>query len=73
MIAPTGDQWRAFVDLLPPEEYYGDPATALEAQRTQTQFNVIDLEGGWKVDFIVRKRSGGGRGSAPPLGSGLSP
>lgn len=46
---------QAFVDLLPPAEYYVDPASALEAQQTETQFNVIDLEGGWKVDFIVRK------------------
>ncbi len=55
VIAPTPDQVRAFVRLLPPAEYYVDEATAVEAARLESQFNVIDLAAGWKVDLIVRK------------------
>ena len=35
--------------------WYVDGEAALEAQRTQGQFNAIDPSSGWKVDFIVRK------------------
>ena len=35
--------------------FYVDRATALSAWRTRSQFNAIDPESGWKVDFIVRK------------------
>ncbi len=55
VIAPSADRLGKFVDSLSPEQYYVDRGTALEAQRTESQFNVIDLEGGWKVDLIVRK------------------
>lgn len=55
VIAPTADQIRALVKLLPPSEYYVDEDTALDAQRRQGQFNVIDLAAGWKVDLIIRK------------------
>jgi hypothetical protein len=55
VIAPSEDRLQKFIDMLPPDEYYLDRDTALEALRTESQFNVIDLEGGWKVDLIVRK------------------
>jgi hypothetical protein len=55
VIAPTLDQVRALVKLLPESEYYVDEEAALTAQRTQGQFNVIDFATGWKVDLIVRK------------------
>jgi hypothetical protein len=29
--------------------------TALEALNDESQFNVIDLETGWKIDFIIRR------------------
>jgi hypothetical protein len=32
-----------------------DPDTAREAVTRRTQFNVIDMSTGWKVDLIVRK------------------
>jgi predicted nucleotidyltransferase len=34
---------------------YVDRDAALEARRTQGQFNAIDPESGWKVDLIVRR------------------
>jgi hypothetical protein len=55
VIAPTVDQLRALVRLLPPDEYYIDEGAALDAQRRRSQFNIIDLATGWKIDLIVRR------------------
>jgi hypothetical protein len=55
VISPTPDQVRAFVNQLPRTEYYVDENAALEAVRSEGQFNVIDLATGWKIDLIVRK------------------
>ncbi len=55
VIAPTPDQLRALAALLPATEYYVDLNAALEAQRREGLFNVIDLATGWKMDFIIRK------------------
>ena len=55
VIAPTHDQVRALVRLLPKTEYYVDEAAALDAATREGMFNVIDLATGWKVDFIIRK------------------
>jgi hypothetical protein len=45
----------AFVQSLPPEEYYADADMARDAFRRRSMFNVVDHSSGWKVDFIVRK------------------
>lgn len=55
VIAPTPEQLRALVGLLPHTEYYVDLDAALDAQRRQTQFNMVDFATGWKVDLIIRK------------------
>jgi hypothetical protein len=55
VISATPEQLRTLVGLLPKQEYYLDAGAALEAQRQQGQFNVIDLATGWKVDLIIRK------------------
>ena len=55
VIAPTAEQLRALVKLLPRDEFYVDEGAALEALRFEGQFNLVDLRTGWKVDFIVRK------------------
>jgi hypothetical protein len=55
VIAPSLDQIRAFVKLLPESEYYVDEAAAVDAHERGGQFNVIDFATGWKVDLIVRK------------------
>ena len=55
VISPAPDQLRALVRLLPDSEYYVDEEAALDAQRRQSQFNVIDFATGWKIDLIIRK------------------
>ena len=55
VIAPTEDQLRELVAAMPPDAYYVDLDAALDALRRRSQFNVIDLETGWKVDLIVRR------------------
>lgn len=55
VIAPTESQLRDLVESLPPEAYYVDLEAALDALRRRSQFNVIDLDTGWKVDLIVRR------------------
>lgn len=55
VIAATPDQIRTLLRALPPAEYYADEAAALDAHRQESQFNVIDLATGWKIDLICRK------------------
>ena len=55
VIAPTPDQLRTLVRLLPETEYYVDLEAALDAQRRQSQFNIVDFATGMKVDLIIRK------------------
>jgi hypothetical protein len=55
VIAPTADQIRVLVTLLPGTEYYVDENAALDALDRQGQFNVIDFATGWKIDLIIRK------------------
>jgi hypothetical protein len=55
VIEATPLQLKAFIESLPPAEYYVDLNAALEAQRRESLFNVIDLTSGWKIDFIFRK------------------
>ena len=55
VIEATAAQLRTFVQSLPADEYYADLDAALEAQRKESLFNVIDLATGWKIDLIIRK------------------
>jgi hypothetical protein len=55
VIATTPQQLRRLIALFPREDYYVDEGAALEAHRTQAQFNIIDLATGWKVDLIIQK------------------
>ena len=48
-------QLRAFARALPDDRFYVAEEAALEALRYETQFNVIDMATGWKVDLIPRK------------------
>lgn len=43
------------VDSLHEGGFYADREAALEALRTEGQFNAIDTRSGWKVDLILRK------------------
>jgi hypothetical protein len=55
VIAPTESQLRDLVGNLPPEVYYVDLEAAHDALRQRTQFKVVDLDTGWKIDLIVRR------------------
>ena len=55
VIAPSPDQLQALVRFLPEREYYVDLEAALDPHMRETQFNVVDLVTGWKMDLIIRK------------------
>ena len=55
VVEATPAKLEALRQLLPQTEYYVDVATALEAHRQRSMFNIIDLTTGWKVDLIFRK------------------
>lgn len=55
VVAPTDDQFRRLVALLPTDEYYVEAGAAMHAQRNRGQFNIVDLATGWKIDLIIRK------------------
>lgn len=55
VIAATPEQLRSLVNALESAEYYAELQEALEAQRRQSLFNIIDLRSGWKIDLIFRK------------------
>ena len=55
VIAPTLTQLRAFVRSLAEADYYVSENAAEEALKTQSMFNVIDLQTGWKIDLIIRR------------------
>ena len=55
VIDPTAAALERFVEGLDPERFYVSPEAAREAWRRRGQFNVVDLETGWKVDLILCK------------------
>ncbi|MEX1367890.1 MAG: hypothetical protein AB1Z98_32475 [Nannocystaceae bacterium] len=56
VIEIDADGVRDLLRSLPEERFYASEDAALEAIRQQTQFNVIDMDTGWKADLIPRKR-----------------
>jgi len=55
VIEPTPAQLRALMEGFPADARYASLAAALEAREQESQFNLIDLATGWKVDLIIRK------------------
>ena len=55
VISPTRPQLRMLLRAFPPDRYYAEEGSALEALDQEAQFNVIDGDTGWKVDFIIRR------------------
>jgi hypothetical protein len=55
VIDPTPTSLDALLASLPEDEYYVDADAAHDALKRRSQFNLIDLASGWKVDLIVRK------------------
>ncbi len=49
------ERLRRFAEALHAAGIYMDTETAIEALRTEGQFNAIDPSSGWKADLIVRK------------------
>jgi hypothetical protein len=56
VIAPTLGSLNQLLKQFPEEQYYASREAALQAYGSEGMFNVIDLETGWKVDFIIRKQ-----------------
>jgi len=54
VISATAEQIRKLNGTLP-ERYFYDLESALEALRHRSMFNVLDMEDGWKIDFIFQK------------------
>jgi hypothetical protein len=46
---------EALLKQFPAADYYVDADAARDALRRRSQFNLIDMATGWKVDFIVRR------------------
>jgi hypothetical protein len=55
VIDPTPATLERLLEQLVPERFYVSATAAREALAMRRQFNVIDLESGWKVDLILRK------------------
>lgn len=55
VVDPTLASLESLLRQLPAESYYVDADVARDALRRRSQFNVIDMDSGWKLDFIVRK------------------
>lgn len=54
VIDPTREQLDQFLSLLE-ANYYHSSEAAHEALARRLMFNIIDLQGGWKADLIIRK------------------
>ncbi len=54
VIAPTEQQLLQFVDSLG-EDYYVSLEAARDALVNKSMFNIIDIQNGWKADFVIRK------------------
>jgi hypothetical protein len=55
VIDPTPRALTAFVGRLPAGEFSVDADAARVALQERSQFNIVEVETGWKVDFVVRK------------------
>ena len=54
VVDPSSEGLEQFLASLG-QNFYVSPDAAREALRQRSMFNVIDVEGGWKADLIVRK------------------
>jgi hypothetical protein len=54
VVDPSEDQLGSFVARLE-QEYYISRDAAFDALHRRTMFNIINLDGGWKADLIIRK------------------
>ena len=55
VISATPAQLRTLTQDLSQKNYYVELDAALEAQRQESLFNIMDRNTGWKIDLIFRK------------------
>jgi len=55
VIAPTLGSLNKLLLQFPCDRYYVSREAALQAYGDESLFNVIDMDSGWKIDFIIRK------------------
>lgn len=55
VIDPDRNSLRALLAGLDDATYYVDHDAARDALAVRGQFNVIDIETGWKIDLVIRK------------------
>jgi len=55
IIVPTREQLTRLIEQFPQMDYYASLDEAVDALERKSQFNVIDLTTGWKIDFIIRR------------------
>ena len=55
VVAPGSDQMEALISAFDPRSWYIDSSVVRDAIDRKTMFNIIHLDSGWKVDFIVLK------------------
>lgn len=56
VVDPTPISLATFLQCLSEDEYYVSHEAAIDALKRRTQFNIIDLATGWKVDLMILKR-----------------
>lgn len=56
IIDPTSSTLLQLIRQLPEDSYYVDETAARDALLRRSMFNVIDLQTGWKIDFIEFER-----------------
>lgn len=56
VIAPTAEQLHRFLEQFPSSDFAKDEEDAFEALKQKSQFQVIDYDTMWKVDFMIHRR-----------------
>jgi hypothetical protein len=56
VIEADAGRLRALIDLLSADSYYVDLDAAIETLGSEGQFNIIELQSGWKIDLMIRKQ-----------------
>lgn len=55
VIDPSAQALERFLAAIDIDAFYVDPDVARDALSRRTSFNVIDMNGAWKVDLMIRR------------------
>jgi len=55
VIDPSAQALNAFLRALPTDQFYFDFDAAVAALAARSQFNLIEIASGWKVDLMIRR------------------